>query len=210
VACAIIVGLLAGHALAANLQLASAWTPSPGNHQVVTVDSDRWYNYDAEQEVHSHTVSDWPITVVFYGSAWVDKVKFTVLGAPFDYPGSTMHQWLQDYPAADIWDDDGGLKTGICDSDHIRIYADGDDYLYNVDYGMYVLATTHKDVNECSSPQHGWSEWVEDTVARHVRNKGGNYVVSQNCCWMFNPEPDRWEDNHFWQSSGYATYIYVP
>jgi hypothetical protein len=222
-ACVIVVGALAGNALAANLGVVSAWNPTPGNHMFVTVYEDGFYNYDSTDPVQSHTVSDWPITMVFYGGATVNRVKDQVIGSPFNFSGSRLYQYLTDdrsNPAAAVWDQDAGVKTtaycpAFTDSDHIRIYADGDDFLYNVDYGMYVLGTTHKDSQECnpdaSKRVSGWSEWVEDAVANHVRGKG--YLVSQNCCWMFNAEGARLEQgtpDYYWLNNGYATYVYVP
>lgn len=223
-ACVIAAGVLAGSTLAGRLNVAYAWNPTPGNHTSIIIYEDFFYNYDADAAVPSHTVSDWPISVVFYGGATVNRVKDHVLGVPFNFSSlSRMYQHLSDdryNPAASTWDQDAGVKTeAVCpafqDSDHIRVYADGDDFLYNVDYGMYVIATTHKDSQECnpdpSKRVSGWSEWVEDTVANHARNKG--YQVSQNCCWMFNPEGARMENgtpDHYWLNNGYATYIFVP
>jgi hypothetical protein len=92
---------------------------------------------------------------------------------------------------------------------HIRVYADGDDHLYNVSWGYYVLGTTHKDYQECvSGSKFGWSEDMEDWFGTRASNRG--YGITRDWGAFYNREPARWEQNHYWQNSGYATWVNVP
>ncbi len=65
------------------------------------------------------------------------------------------------------WDTDGGRKSqsgcSLIDT-HIRLYADGDDRMYNSTDGYYVVGTTHKDLYEkplCNT-RYGYSESASD------------------------------------------------
>jgi hypothetical protein len=91
---------------------------------------------------------------------------------------------------------------------HMRLYALNGS-MYNLDWGYWVVGTTHYDRNECTpGATFGWSEEAEGTMVQRARDRG--YFVFQDWASFFNPEPDRWEQNHFWQNDGNASAVYIP
>jgi hypothetical protein len=113
-----------------------------------------------------------------------------------------------------VWDEDGGRKTTKCpglvtqpsQARHYRIYADGDDRLYNLSWGYYVFGSTHYDINECSLTQPAWfgySETSEGWIAQRWRQNGRSAVEDWSS--FANAEPYRVEGDHIWENDGLAT-----
>jgi hypothetical protein len=145
---------------------------------------DVFWNYDFESERVGRCNIDWPVDFIFYGNAEIDRVKLDMLqyagyscGARGDC-GRKFHARMND--GVDMsWDEDAGIKNGLCtgNATHIRLYAAGEldvddshDRMFNIDWGSYILGTTHIDNKDCLPG--GWSgrsERAEGNVARAVR-----------------------------------------
>ncbi len=175
---------------------------------------DQFWNYDFTiRRVRAHKV-DWPISLVFYGNASINKVK-GFLDNEYDETGSPMNARLND-GGRWRWDTDNGRKTTKCpgllsqpsSARHYRIYADPDDRLYNSAWGFYVIGSTHYDIRECGrGATFGWSETSEGWVTWRWRANGG--WAQNDWRYFSNPEPVRVEGNHIWQNDGYASRLHV-
>jgi hypothetical protein len=191
---------------------------------------DRFYNWDFENTNWPVTADqvDWPITMMFYNNAEVDKVKGLLRGVS-SYPliGGTMFAVVGDFPPVSDgtgggelqWDGDGGIKSNapcafgsMGDAYHIRIYADWpDDRFYNISAGFYVLAATHIDHNElplCPGTWHGESELAENHFAQ--RSRDVNLTVYEDWWSLLNFES--WHQNgpHVVDNNGMQTLVHVP
>jgi hypothetical protein len=157
---------------------------------------DQFWNYDFTTKlVRAHQV-DWPIGLVFYGNASINKVK-GCLHNKYDQVGGPMYARLND-GGRWRWDSDRGRKTTACPgapsqpawARHYRIYADPDDRLYNHAWGFYVIGATHYDINECwAGRQFGWSETSEGWITYRWRLNGG--WAQDDWRSFSNPEPVR-------------------
>jgi hypothetical protein len=207
---------VAGVAIAVLLQLSSvAWAGNTAKSlSILAVHEDRFFNYDFRStRSTANTNVDWPVTMVFYNDATVNKVKNAYWGPVVI--GSSMYARMTDNGTSWTWDSDRGTKTGGCGSGqvfrHLRVYAPGDgDRMYNIGWGYYVLGTTHYDREEClKSAKYGWSEDAEHYMYTHARNVL-RWTASLDYMSFANSEPARWEGNNFWQSDGKATFVRVP
>ena len=143
-----------------------AWTTS--NLAVLGIAEDRFYNYDFESDTAAGNNVDFPVTMVFWGNAEVDKVKSIFFGT-----GAIAEKKYEkvDDGYGWVWDIDRGTK-GIVYSEYLngvvylymRVYADSDDRLYNSYWGYYVIATTHYD-DFPDEDWAGWSEYAEQDFA---------------------------------------------
>ena len=182
----------------------------------MTVHEDAFWNYDFTTNLVRANKVDWPIALVFFGNATVNKVK-GILGNEYDRTGSRMYARLND-GIKWRWDTDKGRKTTACPglptqpwwARHYRVYADGDDRLYNASWGFYVIGSTHYDVRECaaSGKQFGWSELSEDWITYRWNVNG--YWVQNDWTGFANPEPFRVEGTHVWDSNGRASRLHAP
>jgi hypothetical protein len=195
----------------ASISYAGAASPAGGNWQSVSVGDDLFENYD-----RASSGVDWAIDFVFLNNAEIDKVKFVMGWLDFDWTGGPMHSWVSDNGYW-VLDEDKGIKEAFCyvwgDTNHMRLYADGDDMMYNIWWGNYVIASTHIDRNECQKytggDSYGWSELSEAVYATASRQIFGYYNVCEDCMWLYNPEPYRQEGNHYWLND-YATWVWYP
>lgn len=183
------------------------------------VAEDRFYNWDFENTNWPVTADqvDWPITMMFYNNAEVDLVKSLF------YPGFGFikHAVVGDFDGTWglVWDSDGGTKSGFfCgfgaagDAYHMRVYADwADDRLYNIQWGYYVLATTHIDHNEalgCPGTWSGESELAEEHFAQLSRNI--QLWVWEDWWSFFNFEAPHQEGDHKVNNNGMQTLVHIP
>ncbi len=199
---------------------AHAWNARTGNFQALSIGpSDQFYNYDNLSTAlpPSGNNVDFAVTMVFGSNATVNKVK-TALGSSYPHAGGPMYLRLKDSPNF-VWDQDSGRKDILCPgpgawSSHLRIYADADDFMYNPYWGNYVLATTHKDQDECSTDREfGWGELIEEDFTNYFSSHG--YYVNDDWASFYNNEPYRVEapgtsEEHFWQNNTYATWVGIP
>lgn len=199
--------------------------------RTVCIDGDCFWNYDFNPKARTLGVSsrrvDWPIDLIFWGNATVQKAKDGL-----NWAGNFRHTLgaseqvarLND-GAGWVWDSDEGVKTSTCPvfgrALHTRLYADSDDQLFNLTLGFYVIASSHFDVNECNREYygkwHGKSELVENEIARKIEEKRDagwpaltGWIVDEDAINLRNLEvgPSRGRYRLF--NNGFATKIYVP
>jgi hypothetical protein len=192
---------------------------STGKLALLYVNEDRFRNYDFTAQAVSATGVDWAISLLFYNNATINRVK-SALGNEYDQTGSKMNGRMTENAGSTgvgggyVWDEDGGRKTTKCpglvtqpsQARHYRIYADGDDRLYNLSWGYYVFGSTHYDINECSLTQPAWfgySETSEGWIAQRWRQNGRSAVEDWSS--FANAEPYRVEGDHIWENDGLAT-----
>ncbi|WP_218042139.1 hypothetical protein [Infirmifilum lucidum] len=182
------------------------------NLTVLAIAEDRFYNYDFTSQYVSPGSVDWPVCLVFYGNAYVDKVKNIYWGVTIF--ANPMYAYLND-GSGWAWDTDRGTK-GVFYSNylnqyvylHMRVYAPNPpDYMGNSYWGKYVIATAHYDQYPLES-WSGYTEYAERDLASIASSKG--YTVYVDWAYFYNPEPYRAEGNHIWLNGGYATAVYVP
>jgi len=200
--------------------VAYAATARSGNLRILYVREDAFHNYDfLSQSVASDNV-DWAVALVFWNNASISRVKTSAIGPLYDQTGSRMNGRLRDTTSSGyVWDEDSGRKTTLCpgaplqsrDARHYRIYADGDDRLYNLDWGYWVYGTTHWDIDECSLSNPAWfghSENAEEWLVSDWIDRTG-WSASNDWSWFSNSEPFRVEGDHIWDSDGYASALRV-
>jgi hypothetical protein len=199
---------------------ADAWEAS--NPVVVYQHEDRFWNYDCGMAYVGGVASwDWPVTIVFWGNATVDKVK-AALRSSLPIWGTDEYLYASDgYWRRWLWDADTGVKTlSLTKALHMRVYGGRWGRLVNATWGSYVLATTHYDLNELSAnPTFGRSEEAAAAIEALCAGLYGSGAVEADVLPLFNAEPDRIEqhandvggvDSHHWQCDGLATMVYVP
>jgi hypothetical protein len=208
---AAIVGLTVAAAAAS---AAVALGGHTSNLNLITIGDDTIRNYDFNSQTVSGSNVDWAVALIFKNNATINKVK-NALENPYDqgaFCASAQYGRLND-GAGYVWDSDSGKKTTCCPvtgSDyHFRVYADSDDRLgYNATLGYWVFGTTHKDVKECGSGTWFGDSEVAESYMRSV--KPSTWGVAANARWMSNYEAPRWDGDHYWNNSGYATVFSVP
>ncbi|MEE4275843.1 MAG: hypothetical protein V2J16_08280 [Thermoleophilia bacterium] len=210
-------------------------TPKPA---VITVDGDKFYNYDFYSPNYlppsdpKTAQVDWPVTVIFTGNATVPKVK-AIVGSFLPSVGMPIYARLKDSPYRWQWDVDLGCKERAFKIEdgklvprplclHIRLYARYGYASRNAEWGRYVLCTTHFDYNEFGQVPgttvkwSGMSEMAEDQLSNALAS---TYVVAEDAFPCDNLICDPLPlplgtppvgDGHVFQSDGKATLIYIP
>lgn len=208
-----LVGVAAGLPAASGILHAATAAQDPVQ---LYIEEDAFYNYDfIEQGTVARDKVDWPVTLIYYNNAEIDMVK-----SLYWIPTGTAQNGKVNDGAGWVWDTDAGTKEEWCpvrsSALHLRLYADGDDMLYNTSWGYWVLGTTHYDTRECGwSPQFGYSEDAENEIANITRDWYG-LTVLEDWGWFWNEEGDvgshqpRWEGNHAWLNDGFGTAIDLP
>jgi len=199
----------------AAVMTAPAWGATTYHLAAQRVDSDSFDNYDFTSPSVSSTNVDWPVTFLFYNNAEVDKIK-SAISAAYPYPGGTIYGRMNN-SFGWFYDGDRGVKNQPCSfassDQHMRVYADAShgDRNWSPSLGFYVIGTTHSDVNECGggTTYFGYSEGAENAFGTNIHAFAGWIVYRDN--WdMQNPEPARWEGNHYWSNNGLASMVPVP
>jgi hypothetical protein len=192
---------------------ASAKT-SRGQCYYFQFDNVLFHNYDYVGESAYCNAVDWATSVVFYNQADIDYVK-SILGdlGYEDNSTNSMHMPTKDVSTGVVWDSDAGKKEIACpavglEARHYRIYAPpATDYMYTLNWGYFVVGSTHWDANECPSigTRHYDSEEVEQHIVQTM--DGAGYWVYPELYDFQNWEPYRVEGNSEWNNSGYASFI---
>lgn len=201
----LLLGIMVIALLASSVTPVLAWTTS--NLAILGIREDYFYNYDFCSSTVSDTNVDWPVTMLFYNNAEVDKVKNIYWGVG---PWSTCNARLND-GSGWVWDVDRGTKSTGLHACHMRVYADADDRMYNVDWGYYVLGTSHYDYFEWTPwGWSGYSESAEAELCQVARDKG--YTVFEDWAYFYNYEGYREEGGgkHRWSNNGWASAVNVP
>jgi hypothetical protein len=200
-------------ALLAPVSVAAAATANRYPYAIRTGYGDYFYNYDfGSTEVKRDNV-DWGISLYFYNGASKDRVKGILEGAGYGSGSFTGKYGRANDGEGYRWDRDTGKKGHFCPRNratgHYRTYADGDQFLYNMGSGSFVVASTHMDVNECFSGDKmtRGSEAVEDRIVERMAAMG--YPGYHDYASFGNYEYFRAEGNHVWDSNGFASYIDV-
>jgi hypothetical protein len=193
---------------------AGAHTATPGNLSILYKGDDAYRNYDFLSQSVSSANVDWAIDFLFTNNASVGKVK---AGIGYCCWGSTMYGRFNggsETGYAYVWDGDGGVKDAWCslysDVYHLRVYADGDDRLYNTSWGYWVFGSAHIDHAECGDAYSGMSEVAENTIRSRAAAAWGSYRVFKNSMWLGNYEYLRRDGRDYWWNNGYATRVIVP
>lgn len=110
---------------------------SPGSFGILTRDDDSFYNWDFDSQTADSSNVDWPVTILYHNNAEVDKVKSIYWGLCGS--GSQKYARLNDGNEGTgwVWDEDGGTKNPCSclisgDAEHMRVYADANDTMYNL------------------------------------------------------------------------------
>jgi hypothetical protein len=195
---------------------AQAATARSGNLKILFIREDGFRNYDFTNRTVTSTGVDWTVALLFWNNATINRVKNSGIGPLYDQTGGTMHGRLRESTATGyVWDDDGGRKTTKCpgapfqprNARHYRVYADGDDRLYNLDWGYWVYGTTHWDMDECSLWNPAWfgySENAEGWLVSDWVNRTG-WGATNDWASFYNSEPFRVQGDHIWDSNGLAS-----
>ena len=211
------VALIVLSAIVGVARQAGAATTS--NLTLLSLREDQWRNYDFTEQTVSSNKVDWAVSLMFWNNATINRVK-NHLGNEYDQVGSRQNGRLRDSVSVGfVWDQDGGRKTTLLpgcpgqpnDARHYRIYADGDDRIYNLDWGYWVFGTDHYDIEECPGGPPAWfgySETAEDWITWRWRQNGRS--ATDDWAWFYNPEPFRVEGDHIWDNNGYASALHVP
>jgi len=192
---------------------------STGKLAAQTVDSDAFDNYDLLSASVAWNNVDWPINLMFYNNANINKIKNTLnplfnVGPPWASP---MYGRIKN-TGTWFYDQDSGRKTAVAICGligHYRIYADSanSDRNWSPSLGYYVIGSSHYDYNEegCGSTGQwfGNSESAEDWVANASSAYGG-WSIYRDYWPLNNYESSRWEGNHWWVSDGRATLVGIP
>jgi hypothetical protein len=199
---------------------AYAATARSGNLTIMQIREDRFRNYDfLSRSVAANNV-DWAMSLLFWNNATINRVKNSGIGPLYDQTGGTMYGRMRETSAGPyVWDADGGRKTTKCpglptqpsSARHYRIYADGDDRLYNLDWGYWVFGSTHWDINECrisGGASFGYSEDAEGLLVSAWNSRTAWPATNDWASWH-NNEPFRVAGDHVWDNNGLASLFYV-
>ena len=172
-----------------------------GNLRALCLDTELcFYNYDFDasspgslgNERWRHV--DWPVTLIFYGNANVDKVKQS-LGALLNAFGSSMHGRVWDRQANRWVDDsDAGTKAGLCNfwdhEPHVRYYAAPDNAMFSIHYGYTVIGTTHRDWMECVpfASSHAGDTWETEHIVADFLDGTPGIAVKRDAVALHNRE----------------------
>ncbi len=174
----------------------------------------KWLNYSFFGKNRTSLKPDWPISIIFYGHATVEKVKKI-----YGKSGLSTKKYIY-YEDGDrlAWDSDRGAKTRVwfngpdgLDQDvlHLRIFAPPEGHFEGEGaWGHYVIATVHLDFNPPLDDICGYSEDAEVLALQIAERKG--YKVFFHCVNLFSGEQFRVKSHHYRQSDGYAGLVYVP
>ncbi len=215
----IIFALLAAATLALPAAVYAA-TARSGNLTILYIREDGFRNYDFNSQTVSSTNVDWAVSLMFWNNASINRIKNSGIGPLYDQSGSTQYGRLRDTTSTGfVWDGDGGRKTTLCpgapgqprNARHYRIYADGDDRLYNLDWGYWVFGSTHWDMDECSLSNPAWfgySENAEEWLVSDWINRTG-WPAANDWSSFSNAEPYRVQGDHIWDNNAYASALRV-
>jgi hypothetical protein len=181
-------------------------------------DVDWFKNYDFHDQslpVSDQNV-DWPVDILFWNNAneGIIVTDFVNYGYTTAFTSTEYLRFSDGAPRDAQFDSDGGVKTGcypVGSDNHFRLYSDFDWQNYNIEWGYYVLATSHQDHNECG-PVGRWfgkSELAENYITSDARAIYGNGAVADDLFNVHNYQPYREEGNHIWDNDKWMTTVFI-
>jgi|FEC22Drversion2_1045045.scaffolds.fasta_scaffold03347_4 hypothetical protein len=205
-------------ALAAFLSLASLAAAQTANQPPSRVDlgaGDLLYNYDFRSQWVNQGNVDWAVSIIFYGGGTKPTV-FDRFSWKYAYFGGTQWGISRDGAQSNNtwgWQGDGGRKSSApCtpNATHYRLYSHpGNNTNYNLALGFWTFATTHRDYwDGCPGQYFGYSENAEHEIVGDANSMGGTVTFLDHANFG-NPEPARWQGNHYWLNDGMASYIRI-
>jgi hypothetical protein len=229
-AAAAIAGLVVPMAASGTMpDAAQAHCVTDADNQTIEKLNDKFRNFDyRSQDNTNRCYVDWPMDFLFYDNATINRVKTRTEAIGYSHEGDKFNAKLDD-SAGWAWDQDGGRKNAGPNSadcwggnvEHYRIYAVyNDDYMYNLDWGQYVLGTSHIDHMECTKvypgdlDQHwsGDSETAEDRIAYDIVHAGAiglGCVIKDDLPFGNHMDFAVADDGHVKNNSGPATSVCV-
>lgn len=219
---ATLVGLYAGG------NQAEAHTAPSGSFYTITIAEDEFVNWDFRSQSAQASNVDWPVSMLYYNNAEIDKVKDALVAVPglnIGRCGSGQDARVNDGSGMQ-WDGDGGIKDDCGTSSpvllHMRVYADGDDRSYNLYWGYYIIGVTHAEdchphlpwpLTYCHHHWVGFSEVASSYWESYSDQVAGWSIYSDFADFAntanFTDYHGSGED-HYVQSDGRATYVNVP
>jgi len=203
----------------------TAWTSA---YTVMYINEDGFRNWDFHCNgtgCIDRTNVDWPMVLLFYNNAEINKVKDNILEPRYDQGGtcaSAQYARMSDGHGFN-WDGDQGKKTTCCPgagwpvpdtADHIRFYSAGyasRDRRYNTAWGYWIIASAHQDLREpqCvnSGAWFGYTETAEANVFNYWTNNLGRPAWRNQQNWHNAQNND--QGNHSVRSNGYASIFWV-
>lgn len=187
-----------------------------GTLRILSIHEDQFHNWDFQG---GGARVDWPIGILYWGNAEVDKVKaaYRSVGWYGGECGDSMWGHYNDGTGLD-WDTDDGIKTPcvpgcFISGYHVRLYAPpATDRMYNISWGYYVFASAHRDRSELClgvEKQYGWSEDAEGYAVDTARYRIG-WTSGHDWADFFNGVAAGWSSNHYLQNNGFASHVRVP
>lgn len=196
-------------------------------------DGDYFLNYDGDERNDEQVGRDWPITMIFYNEATVNKVTTFFERYGYDRGGSVKFEPFRPAGSSRLRSDsDRGRKDPCVNGtdNHYRVY--GRNGLFTSGrfsdprFGDFVVASTHTDFGDgggpcdAANPRFGYSELVEDRLAdaadaqlsvnrdyKRLANSEGSVNPSGG---RPIPRVDGTPPDHYWQSDGRATLVLMP
>lgn len=185
-----------------------------GNLRWVRLGRQRWLNYGFYKKDKTSLKPDWPVSIIFYGNASLEKVKRIFGKATL----ATNKYVFYDEGRGMVWDADKGVKRRVIfdgpdghDRDvlHVRVFAPPVGYFEGEgEWGRYVIATTHFDFNPPFDNKCGYSEDAEREALRIAESRG--YLVFPHCVDLKNTQKLRSRRLYYWQSDGFAALVRIP
>ncbi|HCS46803.1 MAG TPA: hypothetical protein DIW61_00525 [Candidatus Aminicenantes bacterium] len=208
------VRVLPADELLASMPQSDYFAETRRNLKWIMLGRQKWLNYSFFNKNTSALKPDWPISIIFYGNATVEKVKdiYTRRRGL-----ATNKHSLFDEGAGPVWDSDRGAKIRVPfdgpdgpDRDllHVRAFAPPAGYFEaEAPWGRYVIATVHFDLNPPFDNVCGCSEDAE-RLALEMAERRGHQVIYHGVN-LFNAETFRVRKRHYLQSDGYAGLVRV-
>jgi uncharacterized protein (UPF0333 family) len=219
----ILLAILLAFAGLAYFKESYAGPATPTNYYTLCIGtSDCFKNWDSNSDsIFNPSTADWPVTIIYYGNAEVDKIKIAYSWLLTGF-GNSMYMLMTDDGKTWFVDSDRGMKDvfiflpplKLCGYTidiayaHVRLYANPDrDYNVHPDLGRYVIATSHLD----EWPFESWSGFAsvgEEVAITAALNLG--WTVYPNYAYGYNSDYCRIVGSHINNNDGWISYIRVP
>ncbi len=200
------------------------------------IGADDLWNWDFRSDNNrSWNNVDWPIHMIFWNNATVNRVKGTDGTHRIDndvFRTTGGPKWAR-FNDDGFWeyDADSGRKRFNCKAfadanrwtEHYRVYADNThDRNWTAAFGYYVIVSTHFDYDDpeiwgtqCNNAQYGWDELAEENITYYYSSWAGGpqWSARADSVHLHNNASGDYYHNgnlHRRDSDGNATKIRVP